>query len=175
MILRQIGANLYIELELSPGVAIEHMLQENPTLISTTDLNSSSSGYYSLVDELYIPNEDKELEELTVIKLEEVFNKFENDLKNGTMLSSLGFTVDNRRYADKNDKDNVQGLIDLGILEAQFKDADGGFHIVSAADLETLKLEMTQDGLGKYQVKWGLENLINNCTTLLELESINTQ
>jgi len=176
MILRPIDENLYKEIIISHNSTESQTLLENPELISVADINSAHSGYYSK-NELnqYVPNVEKELIELKSIKLEEVANKFENELMHGVMPSSLGFTVDNRRCADKNDKDNVIGLIDLGYESIQFKDSDGEFHVLSAADLLILKSEMTQDGLMKYQTKWNLENSIDSCTTISELDSISTQ
>lgn len=82
-------------------------------------------------------------------KLQEIKDKLLNEYQNGSFLCSLGFRVDNRRYEDKNDKDNVQSLIDLGI--PYFKDSDNLMHQLSLADMAQIKKEMSEDGLSKYQ------------------------
>ena len=90
-----------------------------------------------------------------------VLQWFEEQFKTGTFTSSLGFRVDNRRYGDKNDRDNVSGLLKLGITT--FRDADGNFHNLSIEQLTTLEQEMIQDGLMKYQIKWQHEQAIQQC------------
>lgn len=99
-------------------------------------------------------------------KLNEVSEKFLQMFKSGTFISpTLGFEVDNRRYADKFDKDNVESLIvELSDMApgttVQFKAVDG-FHELNLSQLETLKKEMIVDGLSKHQWKWVKENEIN--------------
>lgn len=123
----------------------------------------------------YVPDQTKELEEIKNIKLQEVKNSFEQSLHHGVLNSSLGFPVDNRRYLDKNDKDNVQSLIDLNTTSVEFNDANGVFHTLTLDDLKILKSEMVRDGLEKYQYKWNLENSINQCSTIDEILSVSTQ
>lgn len=83
---------------------------------------------------------------------------FEEQFKTGSFVSSLGFRVDNRRYGDKNDRDNVSGLLKLGITT--FRDSDGNFHNLTTEQLTLLEQEMIQDGLMKYQMKWQHEAMI---------------
>ena len=129
--------------------------------------------------EIFKPSDDYEFKnggfvlKLDVIKgrkLSELTDIFEKQFQYGKFLSSLGFYVDNRRYGDKNDKDNIQSLIDIGITV--FKDADNNFHNVTLEQLQIIKLEMTQDGLKKYQTKWYYEGLIQSAQSVEELESI---
>jgi len=173
MILRKIDTNLYKVIYSNDE---SKLLLSNPNLIHTTDEDSAYSGYYMLDENSkYVPDELSEFNEIKSIKLQEVKNTFNHSLQYGVVTSSLGFTVDNRRYSNKNDKDNVQGLIDLGIPSVEFGDSEGNFHVISADDLLILRSEMIQDGLAKYQRKWALEHSINSCTTIDELLSISTQ
>jgi len=119
-----------------------------------------------------ISDEASDIEELKIQKLDEVYNKFDDLMTNGTFTSSLGFEVDNRRGGGKDDKDNVSSLIDLGAETVYFRDANNNFHELTTDDLIILKQEMIQDGLGKYQWKWDKENEIMSAETLDALDSI---
>ena len=103
-------------------------------------------------------------------KLLDLSIAFDNEFNFGSFTCSLGFRVDNRRYGNKNDKDNIQGLIDLGITI--FKDADGAFHNLTPTELITIKNEMIGDGLSKYQTKWYFEGLIQAAQDEETLNSI---
>ena len=107
------------------------------------------------------------LEVLKEQKQNELNIAFDNQFQYGKFQCSFGFMVDNRRYGNKNDKDNIQSLIDIGINI--FKDADGEFHQLSPEQLYQIKLEMTADGLKKYQTKWYFEGLIQSAQTNEEL------
>lgn len=116
--------------------------------------------------------EDITIKKLKERKVSEVKSKFTDEQANRVFTCSLGFKVNNRRSGGNFDKDNVQSLIDLGVTPIQFRDADNQFHSLTTEQLETLKNEMIQDGLGLYQQKWDLENTINNATTLEDLENL---
>ena len=104
-------------------------------------------------------------------KLKELNEKFAYQFSNGVLHSSLGFSVDNRRFGDKNDKDNIEGLIQLGILF--YKDVDNVLHNLTMEQMVTLKMEMIGQGLGLYNTKWYFEDLINKAITNTELDAIN--
>ncbi len=132
-----------------------------------------------ILNEVSSPGEDYELVngsfqiKLSVLKtqkLQEIKDKLLNEYQNGSFLCSLGFRVDNRRYEDKNDKDNVQSLIDLGI--PYFKDSDNVMHTLTMDNMTQIKKEMSEDGLSKYQKKWALQDAVNNATTIEELQAI---
>ena len=113
------------------------------------------------------------LEKLEIIKerkLLELNEEFSKQFQYGQFVSSLGFKVDNRRYGDKNDKDNIQSLMDLDINV--FKDADGNFHNLTLEQLQIIKNEMAGDGLKKYQIKWYFEGLIQATDDPVLLEEI---
>jgi len=156
----------------------EAFIEINSKAIRVDNLPYSISGIYKWNpdypgDPDYIETDiDADIAELKKQKLEEVYDKFNDLMENGTFTSSLGFEVDNRRGNGKDDKDNVNSLIDLGQEPIYFRDSPGDFHSLDLADLQTLKQEMIQDGLSKYQWKWEKETEIMSCTTLDELLNI---
>jgi len=170
MILRQDGNDL-IRICLPQNTTEELFMEMNPEFIQTNTVYSVS-GYYTQVNGVIEVNLQKELEVLKAQKMELVSLKFDSLMAGGNFDCSLGFNVDNRRGDGKDDKDNVNSLIDLGNEPVYFKDTTNSFHALTIADLKTLKQEMIQDGLGKYQWKWTKQNEIMQATTIQELEAI---
>jgi hypothetical protein len=95
--------------------------------------------------------------------LEIVKNRLEEDLKTRVFNSSLGFPVQNRRFETKNDLQNIDSLIFVGV--AFYRDANDVNQEVTLQDLNTIKAEMIQDGLAMYQAKFDKEARINLATT----------
>lgn len=95
--------------------------------------------------------------------LEIVRNRLEEDLKTRIFNCSLGFPVQNRRFETKNDLQNIDSLIFVGV--AFYRDANDVNQEVTLQDLETIKAEMIQDGLSMYQAKFDKEARINSATT----------
>ena len=156
----------------------EEFIELNHGTFSVLELPYSISGYYKFDPEY---PEDitriqtdgvKDLEVLRKQKLEEIFNKFDDLMTEGSFETSLGFWTDNRRGNGKDDKDNVNSLIDLGNEPVYFRDKDGEFHSLTLDDLRTLKQEMIQDGLGKYQWKWDKEAAVVDAETVQDLREI---
>lgn len=104
------------------------------------------------------------LEENKQEAMQQIKMEFEGSFVNGSFISSLGFRVDNRRSGIKNDLENIRGMIDVGILF--FKDYDGNTHQLTLSEMNTIKIEMINDGMMKYQNKWSKEEKINLCTTI---------
>ncbi len=142
----------------------DEFIEINPNYIKADNLPFCLSGYYKYQDQEIVPNQEKELEALKIQRMDEIQNKFNDLMFYGTFTSSLGFESDNRRGDGKDDKDNVQSLIELGQEPVYFKDADNNFHALTQENLITLKQEMIQDGLSKYQWKWNKENEIMQAT-----------
>lgn len=71
---------------------------------------------------------------------------------------------------------NVDSLISLmesaNMSNVLFRIYDNSFKQVSLEQLKIVKLELIQFGLKLYQIKWQLENLINQCQTTEDLDSI---
>ena len=150
----------------------DEFIEINPDYIKVEDLPFCLSGYYKYQNEEIVPNQDKELEALKLQRMDEIQNKFNDLMFYGTFTSSLGFDSDNRRGGGKDDKDNVQSLIELGQEPVYFKDSDNNFHALTQENLVTLKQEMIQDGLSKYQWKWNKENEVMQATDINSLLDI---
>ncbi len=99
--------------------------------------------------------------------LEMIKSRFENDLKERQFVCSLGFPVQNRRFETKNDLQNIDSLIYLGVT--YFRDANDINQNVTIPQLELIKSEMIADGLQMYQSKFDAETQIENCTTIPEV------
>ena len=171
MILRQLSDTEFKLVEV--GIDEDQFVQNNTGFIKVEELPFSVAGYYlKQADNSFITDEAKDLEELKNQRMDEILNKFNDLMFSGTFESSLGFTADNRRGDGKDDKDNISSLIDLGQEPVYFRDHDNQFHSLTIAELTTLKQEMIQDGLGKYQWKWGKENEVMSAATIDELNAV---
>lgn len=144
----------------------------NPHHIQIDTLPASNYGFYIKIDDEYEVDAERELATLKIETIAKLENKFNKLFENGIFTSSLGFEVNNRRSGNKNDKDNVESLIALGIDPINFRDANGNFHNLSQAELSTLDLEMIQDGLGKYQWKWTKEAEVDMADTFVAVQNI---
>lgn len=100
--------------------------------------------------------------------LQRISQGFINSMQNGTMLSTtIGIEVDNRRYMDKNDKDNLQSLIDLNVYPFTWVGVGGAtYDILDSTTALALRDEMINDGLAKYQRKWLREQEVATADTL---------
>ena len=168
--------NKYILVEIfsesNPQIEQE-FVEMNPEYVYEEEMPYSVSGVY-IKDENgdYIPDEASELDAMKREKMDEILTKFDDMLNYGTFMSSLGFEVDNRRGNGKDDKDNVSSLIDLGQEPVYFRDHNNEFHALSMDDLRTLRQEMIQDGLSKYQWKWNKEQEVMGAETIEALLQI---
>ncbi len=173
MILRKDGDSL-ICVDIGSRDTEDYFIEMNPDFIKAQGLPYSVSGYYKydIDGETIILDEEQELHVLKNIKMLEIIETFDSLMAGGQFETSLGFITDNRRGEGKDDKDNVQSLIELGQEPVYFKDANNGFHVLTIADMVILKQEMILDGLGKYQWKWTKENEIMNASSIEELEAI---
>jgi hypothetical protein len=171
MILRK-EENLLIDTDIGNRTE-DQFIELNPGFIKVDTLPYSASGYYTYdEDHNIIVDNTKELEQLKMEKMEEVLIHFDELMFHGIFDCSLGFRADNRRGDGKDDKDNIQSLIDLGNEPVYFKDADNQFHSLTLEELHTLKQEMIQDGLSKYQWKWNKENEVMSAETIEDLNAV---
>ena len=115
------------------------------------------------------------LSDFKTSKLSEISASFINFFQNGQIESSLGFIADCRRYGDKNDLQNIQGLIDLYTKPVPFKSADGSIHILNLEQLNILKTEIIQRAQTAYANKWMLEAAVEASETIEEIEAINVE
>lgn len=85
-----------------------------------------------------------------------------------TFKSSLGFVVD----GDARSRDNLSGLINIGVEPVAFRDHDNGAHSLTLDNLRLLLKEAQMNGAMLYQQKWQIQSAIEKCGTLEELRAI---
>ena len=85
-----------------------------------------------------------------------------------TFKSSLGFVVD----GDARSRDNLSGLINIGIEPVAFRDHDNGDHQLTLDNLRTLLKEAQMNGAMLYQQKWQMQAKIESTKSLKALKAI---
>ena len=85
-----------------------------------------------------------------------------------TFKSSLGFTVD----GDARSRDNLSGLINIGVEPVAFRDHDNGDHQLTLDNLRLLLKEAQMNGAMLYQQKWKLQAKIESAKSLKSLKAI---
>jgi hypothetical protein len=109
--------------------------------------------------------EENKLEAIEIVK-----ERFEETLKTRVFQSSLGFSVQNRRFGINNDLQNIDSLISVNV--PFFMDADNIQRPVTLANLQTIKSEMIVDGLNLYQSKFNTIDAINEYETNAQIWAI---
>ena len=151
------------------------------TSITSEDYETKVKPYVDLwqVEKNRILEEQRKAEEeynsvenVRARKLNELNSLFEQAETNGTLESSVGFTID----ATERSSRDINGLIDS--LEytkeekVMFCAADNTFHEVTLEQLKTMKMEVIQYGQELYQKKWTYREQINNAQSKEELDKI---
>lgn len=113
------------------------------------------------------------LAELKGFKKQQVENAtagFDAERKDSGMIfkSSLGFVVD----GDARSRDNLSGLINIGVEPVAFRDHDNGDHSLTLDNLKTLLKEAQMNGAMLYQQKWKLQAKIESAKSLKALKAI---
>ena len=85
-----------------------------------------------------------------------------------TFKSSLGFTVD----GDARSRDNLSGLINIGVEPVAFRDHDNGDHSLTLDNLKTLLKEAQMNGAMLYQQKWAMQKAIGACKSVKALKAV---
>ncbi len=85
-----------------------------------------------------------------------------------TFKSILGFTVD----GDARSRDNLSGLINIGVEPVSFRDHDNGDHSLAIDDLRMLLKEAQMNVVMLRQQKWQIQEAIRKCETLDALKAI---
>jgi hypothetical protein len=130
----------------------------------------------SLVDltplEFFTANKPK----IVMRKLTSIKQSFESAMATGKFTStSLGIEVDCRRSANKNDSQNVDGLIDVMTAGDVASVSYVGFSssvVATLAQLKVLSIEMKQYALSLYTKKWALETATSGATTQEAIDAI---
>lgn len=126
-----------------------------------------------LIPVTHAPEEEENyLNRLKQNKLNILNTKFLEAENNGTLESSVGFTID----ATEGSNRDINGLIDS--LEytkeekVMFCAADNTFHEVTLDNLKTMQLEVIAFGQQLYTKKWQYREQINNAQSKEELDKI---
>ena len=85
-----------------------------------------------------------------------------------TFKSSLGFTVD----GDARSRDNLSGLINIGVEPVAFRDHDNGDHSLMLDNLRLLLKEAQMNGAMLYQQKWAMQKAIGACKSVKALKAV---
>ena len=85
-----------------------------------------------------------------------------------TFKSILGFTVD----GDARSRDNLSGLINIGVEPVSFRDHDNGDHQLMLEDLRMLLKEAQMNIVMLRQQKWKLQKAIADAKSLKALKAI---
>lgn len=139
------------------------------------------------IEKIEVPTPTTDLEtarKMALIRLEQTFNSY-SDSKDSYITSSLGFKA-NCRYRAFMD---VSGLIlqaknadTVAQLENEeatpatvtFMDFDDAPHQLTASQLETLALEISQNGTRAYGVKWAYRTALESAESIEEITQIMT-
>lgn len=110
------------------------------------------------------------LEEAKAAKLAELKIAFQNTRGTAHCMCALGFEIDANEEANT----NIVGLISV-MKEGEttmFRAYDNSFHEVSKEDLITMRNNIIKNSQFLYQMKWEMENRINNAVSGEELASL---
>ena len=143
-----------------------------------------SQGYplYIYEDSQLIPvTEDQRfkfhIEGYKLEKLSQIDRDFTSAIESGKLMSVvLGIEIDCRRGGRNNDKQNVDGLIDLmtesGMAEIEFVGVSATKPKTTIAMLEKVKTEMSKFVYDQYQKKFALEKQVEQAKTIEAVEAI---
>ena len=111
-----------------------------------------------------------EMKGFKLMRVKNATEGFDSKRKDPSMFfkSSLGFNVD----GDARSRDNLSGLINIGVEPVAFRDHDNGDHSLTLDNLKTLLKEAQMNGAMLYQQKWQIQSAIEKCGTLEELRAI---
>ena len=113
------------------------------------------------------------LAEMKGFKAQQVENAtagFDAERKDSSMTfkSSLGFTVD----GDARSRDNLSGLINIGVEPVAFRDHNNGDHSLTLDNLRLLLKEAQMNGAMLYQQKWAMQKAISDAKSLKALKAV---
>ena len=139
------------------------------------------------IEKIEVPSPMTDLEtarKMALIRLEQSFNEY-SESKNSYITSSLGFKA-NCRYRAFMDVSglilqakNADAVAQLENEEASpatvaFMDFDDTPHQLTAAQLETLALEISQNGTRAYGVKWAYRTALESAESPEDIAQITT-
>lgn len=115
---------------------------------------------------------EKPLAELRKEKLAALNSAFSSVESGAWVMSSLGFKADANKTANTNVEGLIKSMTALGTETTQFCDYNNVFHAVTLDDLQTLQIEVIQNGQSLYAQKWAYRDAINAAKDKDELEAV---
>lgn len=112
------------------------------------------------------------LEELREAKLAELNTAFDAVRETAWVKSSLGFKADANDTANTNVEGLLKRMTALGETSTLFCDYDNEYRPVTLENLQTLQLEIIQNGQNLYAQKWAMRNAINVATKKEALDAV---
>lgn len=149
--------------------------------ISNEDYETKVKPYVDLwqVEKNRILEEQRKAEEeynsvenVRARKLNELNSLFEQAETNGTLESSVGFTIDANERANRDIDGLIKALENTPEETVMFCAADNSFHEVTLDNLKTMQLEVIGYGQQLYQTKWELRTRIMAAETKEEIDAI---
>lgn len=105
-------------------------------------------------------------------KLSELNASFIQAESDGTLESSVGFTIDANERANRDIDGLIKALENNPEETVMFCAADNSFHEVTLDNLKTMQLEVIDYGQQLYQTKWELRTRIMAAETKEEIDAI---
>lgn len=128
------------------------------------------NGYYEVQA---IP--EPSLEELREAKLAALNAAFERVRGTAWVMSSLGFKADANETANTNVDGLIKSMTAQNETTTLFCDYDNVYRPVTLENLQTLQLEIIQNGQALYAQKWAMRNAINEATKPEAIEAVNIE
>jgi hypothetical protein len=126
------------------------------------------NGYYEVQ---VIP--EPSIEELREVKLVVLNAVFEGVCGSAWVMSSLGFKADANTTANTNVDGLIKSMTARNEATTLFCDYDNVYRLVTLENLQTLQLEIIQNGQALYAQKWAMRDAINSAGTTDEIEAVN--
>lgn len=118
---------------------------------------------------------EKPLEVLRKEKLSDLNSAFASVESGAWVMSSLGFKADANTTANTNIEGLIKSMSALGQESVIFCDYDNVYREVTLEGLQTLQLEVIQNGQSLYAQKWTFRNAINAAQTKEELDAVQVE
>ncbi len=118
---------------------------------------------------------EKPLEVLRKEKLSGLNAAFASVESGAWVMSSLGFKADANTTANTNIEGLIKSMSALGHETVIFCDYDNVYREVTLGGLQTLQLEVIQNGQSLYAQKWAFRNAINAAQTKEELDAVQVE
>lgn len=164
---------------LSRGVACPESVDEQLVFFDNSEfyLNCPADATHIINNEPVTIEYQPTLAELKESKRRQISDAFDRDMASGRVQSALGFAMDARRSATKNDLQNMEALAahmsDSNETTAIITDADNIDHAdISLEQVKTIISELQEFGLGLYAAKRARIAALKAALTPEEVENL---